>query len=203
MALYSNGGASKSTMRAISLAAKRDTDNVLSEVRFLYRPLYLNYMINKEALSTRDLRIYDLADKWDRRFISLAAEVSTWSKDPSTKVGAVLVSPDRTDIAIGYNGFARGMDDSPELYADRNTKYSRIIHGEVNAILLARRSVRGYTAYLWPLLSCNRCTVLLIQAGIARVVAPLPTEDIASRWGEMLTLSRRYYAEAGVSVFEF
>lgn len=66
--------------------------------------------------------------KWDRRFLRLAQEVASWSKDPSTKTGAVIVRPDKTIAAIGYNGFPRGCDDAPELYAHRETKLSRVVH---------------------------------------------------------------------------
>ena len=59
------------------------------------------------------------------KFLSLAREVSTWSKDPSTQVGAVLVRPDRTVAGIGFNGFPRGIYDDPELLNDRPEKYKR------------------------------------------------------------------------------
>lgn len=141
--------------------------------------------------------------KWDEHFLRLAELTSRVSKDPSTKVGAVLVSPDRTDIILGYNGFPRKMPDLPEHYENREEKYSRIVHGEVNAVLLARRSVQGYTLYTWPCLSCERCAVLMIQAGIERVVAPYPAEDMRSRWGTSLDRSRQFFRECGVSVCEY
>ena len=78
-------------------------------------------------------------NKWDQRFMDLAQLVSTWSKDPSTKTGAVLVSPDKKDVILGFNGFPSRMSDAPELYANREVKYSRVVHCEVNAVLHARR----------------------------------------------------------------
>lgn len=145
----------------------------------------------------------DTLPKWDQRFMKLAEQVATWSKDPSTQTGAVIVSPDRTDVILGYNGFARQMKDDTALYADRPTKYSRVIHCEVNAVIFARRSVEGYTLYTAPFLSCDRCAVTMIQAGIKRVVAPMPTPDGASRWADMFAKSRSYFKEAGVSVIEY
>lgn len=142
-------------------------------------------------------------DKWDIRFMRLAQEVSTWSKDPSTQVGAVLVSPDRSDIVLGYNGFPRRMSDAPELYNNREQKYGRIIHGEMNAVLMARRPVAGYTLYTWPMLSCDRCAVHMVQAGIARAVGPKPLPDQASRWEKPLGLTRQYFAEAGIQICEY
>ena len=141
--------------------------------------------------------------KWDRRFMKLAETVSTWSKDPSTQTGAVFASPDKTDILLGFNGFAQNMDDTPELYANREVKYSRIIHCEINALTLGKRSVKGYTLYTWPFLSCDRCAVVMAQAGIARVVAPVPTPDGASRWEALFKLTRRYFAEANIEVVEY
>jgi dCMP deaminase len=81
--------------------------------------------------------------KWDLRFLELAQLVSRWSKDTSTKVGAVIVTPENVVISIGYNGFAKRMPDAEEHYADREEKYSRIVHAETNAILFARTDVRG------------------------------------------------------------
>lgn len=141
--------------------------------------------------------------KWDRRFMRLAREVSTYSKDPSTQTGAVIVSPDKTDIVLGYNGFARNMSDDPALYADREKKYSRVIHCEMNAALNAKRSLVGYTLYTWPFLSCDRCAVHMAQVGIVRVVAPLPTADQLTRWGPAFEKTRSYFAEAGIEVLEF
>ena len=135
--------------------------------------------------------------------MKLAQEVSTWSKDPSTQTGAVLVSPDKTDIIVGFNGFAKRMKDDPELYANREVKYSRIIHCEVNAVILAKRPVDGYTLYTYPFLSCDRCAVTMVQAGIVRAVAPKPTPEQSVRWEAAFVKTRAYFAEAGVEVVEY
>ncbi|NVO13828.1 MAG: hypothetical protein HXX10_07315 [Rhodoplanes sp.] len=137
---------------------------------------------------------------WDARFLALAAHVAGWSKDPSTKCGAVLVRPDRTIAGLGYNGFPRGCDDDPRLYADRDAKLERVVHAEMNAILSASGPVRGCTLYVHPFLSCARCAAHVIQAGIVRVVAPTYSDEQWTRWGDSFMAAMTLYREAGVVV---
>lgn len=144
----------------------------------------------------------DRKNKWDLRFLELARQISTWSKDPSTKCGAVIIRPDRTIASVGYNGFPMGMDDNPKLYDDREIKYSRVVHCEMNAILSAREQLRDYTLYCWPFLTCDRCAVHVIQAGIAQVVAPTCPSELMERWGEAFERTRAMYQEANVQVRE-
>lgn len=141
--------------------------------------------------------------KWDHYYIGMARYVSTGSKDPSTKVGAVIVRPDKSVASVGFNGFPQAMPDNEALYANRDEKYSRIIHGEVNALTFCRdQSVRGYTLYSVPFIPCDRCFVQMVQAGIARFVAPKATPEQLTRWGEALDKVRRYAAECNVSLVE-
>lgn len=143
-----------------------------------------------------------MSEKWDIRYIELARLVSTWSKDPSTQVGAVLVRPDNSVASIGYNGFPRGIEDTDERLNDRDVKYSHMIHAEMNAVLNAHDSVRGDTLFLWPLLCCDRCAPHMIQAGIKRVVAPTCPPEKADRWEPILIESRKRFDEAGVEWVE-
>lgn len=136
--------------------------------------------------------------KWDARFLALAELVATWSRDPSTKVGAVIVRPDRTVCAVGYNGFPRGVDDADRLLFDRDTKLLRTVHAEMNAILSAHEPVRGTTLYVAPLHPCASCAGAIIQAGIARVVAR--TAGDPERWGVNFAAARSMFEEAGVAV---
>lgn len=138
---------------------------------------------------------------WDGRFIELAKLVSTWSKDPSTQVGAILVSPDRHDVILGYNGFPRGIVDNDRLEL-RATKYQLMIHAEMNVLLNARRSVVGYTLYTYPLMPCARCATSVIQAGVARVVAPALFGDRSGRWAIDVHDAERLFSEAGVDWLE-
>jgi dCMP deaminase len=143
----------------------------------------------------------DRQRKWDIRFIEMARFVSKWSRDPSTQTGAVIVRPDLTVASVGYNGFPKQMSDDDELYADRDKKYSRIVHCEMNALIHARETVEGYTLYTTGM-CCDRCVVHLIQAGIFRFVWPEDTEDMKSRWATAFEKTWGYLTEAGVLTTE-
>jgi dCMP deaminase len=143
-----------------------------------------------------------MSHKWDERFLELAKLISTWSKDPSTKTGAVIVNPDRTILSVGYNGFPKGMDDSAELYANREIKYERIVHCEMNAILNAKQSVEGCTLYTWPFGSCQRCAAHMIQGGIKTFVFPKLPKELEERWKESVLKTKAYIKEAGLTLRE-
>ncbi len=138
------------------------------------------------------------AVKWDIRFLQMAKFISSYSKDSSTKVGAVIIENKNEIVSLGFNGFAQKMQDADAMYADRELKYSRVIHAEINAFIFARRPVKGCTVYTWPLPPCDRCAVQLIQAGITRCVWQSPSEELKSRWGDSLYKSKVYMSEAGV-----
>lgn len=141
-----------------------------------------------------------LSDKWDLRFMDLAKHIAGWSRDPSTKVGAVAVDSRKRLVASGFNGLSRRVEDSPERLHNRATRYSLTVHAEINLLISAERSLRGCTVYLYPLPPCSQCASALIQAGIARVVAPSPAPDLADRWGESIDLAVMALREAGVKV---
>ena len=138
----------------------------------------------------------------DIEFLGLAEYVSRWSKDPSTKVGAVIVRPDRSVCSVGFNGFPQRMPDFPELYNDREEKYSRIVHGEINAKEFAIDKIKGYTLYTTPFMPCDRCFVQMVQAGIVRFVAPKATKDQLTRWGPAFEKVRKYARECCVELVE-
>ena len=135
---------------------------------------------------------------WDRRYLALAELVASWSKDPSTRVGAVIVRPDKTIASLGFNGFPRRIKDDPALLADREEKYRRVVHAEMNAILNCKDpSMEGYTLYVWPMPPCDRCAAAIIQTGISRVVAP---SGRRGRWEEPVRVAREMFLEAGIEV---
>lgn len=140
-----------------------------------------------------------MTDKWHVRFLELAGLVASWSKDPSTKVGCVIVRPDRTVAAMGYNGFPRGVADKPERYNDREVKYQMVVHAEANAVLSAGESVKGMTAYC-TLFPCCECAKLLIQAGIETLVVHYA--DRPERYAESMARSDIMLMEAGVKVLQ-
>lgn len=137
-----------------------------------------------------------MSTKWDKRFLRLAREVSSWSKDPSTKVGAIIVDSDRQVVSMGYNGFPYCFDDCEKSYLDRSIKLDRIIHGEMNAVMNAKRSVRGCTLYTWPFMTCDRCAVHMLQAGIERFVAPMTPPEIEERWSESIQKAKNHIYRA-------
>lgn len=141
-----------------------------------------------------------MSDKWDIWFLNLAKYISTASKDPSTKTGAVIVRPDRTIASVGFNGFPRKIADLPELLNNREEKYKRVIHCELNAILSSRERLDGYTLYNYPGQSCSRCAVHVIQSGIIRVVAPSNDSDFARRWADEKRLAEELFKEAGIEL---
>lgn len=140
--------------------------------------------------------------KWDRFYLGLAEQTAMASKDPSTQTGAVFVDPELGVISLGYNGFPRGIADTDERLNDRPTKYALIVHCEMNALITAQRSVRGSTLYTWPFMSCDRCCVHMIQAGVTRVVAPKAAPDKEERWGEAFVKTRALFKEAGIPLVE-
>ena len=142
-----------------------------------------------------------MSEKWDQRFLELAKHIAGWSKDPSTKVGCVVVGEDREIRSTGFNGFPRGIADDGERLHDREQKYPLICHAEENAIMHAARiglSLKGCVAYVtWP--PCTRCARSLIQAGVTEVVYPHGCE-VPERWAKDFDMSNDMMAEAGVRV---
>lgn len=136
---------------------------------------------------------------WDRWFMGLAEYVSTASKDPSTRVGCVIVNPRRQVVSTGYNGFPRGVDDDPALYDDRPSKYLRVLHAEANAVLQAGGDVRGGTAYVTHP-PCSQCAAILIQAGISRVVTRVPDAEMGDRYRESFDAAADMFTQANVEV---
>ena len=138
---------------------------------------------------------------WNERFLNLAIHISQWSKDPSTKVGCVVVGPDHEIRSTGFNGLPRGIEDNDERLNNREIKYPMICHAEENAIMHAARigiSLKECTAYVtWP--PCTRCARSLIQAGILTVIYPKNTE-IPDRWASDFELSMDMFKEAGIEL---
>lgn len=137
-------------------------------------------------------------DKWDERFLRLAREISLWSKDPSTKVGSVIVSEHKTILSTGYNGFPRQMRDDPEKYADRDSKLSRILHAEVNAIIHLSARLTWGVLYIYPFAPCDHCCVMALEAGIKRFCFPKATKEAESSWGASFEKSKQYITECGL-----
>ena len=132
--------------------------------------------------------------------LDLAEVASRRSRDPSTKVGAVILRPDKTVASMGYNGFPRNTDDNESIYLDRPRKLLRTVHAEINALLTAREPLHGYTIYISPLYSCSQCAACIIQAGITRVVCRTPTDWQESKWQASFAEAQQLLQEANIRV---
>lgn len=137
--------------------------------------------------------------QWNVRHANLATHISTWSKDPSTKVGAVLVDQRNIIVGLGYNGFPRGIDDAPERYADRTQKLPLVVHAELNAILNSNRAdLRDCTLYTYPLMPCNECAKAIIQSGISTVISVAKDNP---RFAESINVAAQMLHEANVNQY--
>jgi dCMP deaminase len=137
--------------------------------------------------------------KWDIRFLSIAATIASWSKDPSTQVGAVIVNPkSRNILSVGYNGFPTGMKDNTRLY-DRDLKNDLMVHAEMNAIYNATANgvqIKDAWIYVNGLPVCSQCALGIIQTGINKVI--MPKQNIPDRWMPSWKKSSAYFEEAGI-----
>lgn len=105
---------------------------------------------------------------WHSLFMDIAYRVSKQSKDPNTKVGAVIVSPDNRELSFGYNGFARKLPETMELWNDREIKLKLVVHAEMNAVFNCPFDSTGCKIYVTHQ-PCSRCLIHLINAGISEV----------------------------------
>ena len=141
-------------------------------------------------------------NKWDVRFLKLAQEISSWSKDPSTKIGAVIVDDTHRILATGYNGFPKGIEDTEERLNNREEKYKLVIHAEKNAIYnatYAGTALENSTLYVYGLPVCSECAKGVIQVGVKRVVMNV-LEHTPDKWAKSFTGSFNMFQEAGVEM---
>lgn len=140
-----------------------------------------------------------MLNKWEYRFLNLAKEIASYSKDTSTKVGAVITDQNNKIISVGYNGFPRGMKDDDRIN-DRELKYNIIIHAEINAIISAKSTLEGCIIYTYPFQPCSRCASIVVESGIKKVVSIKPSEAILERWEENLRIAKMIFDECGVEL---
>ncbi|PKF61756.1 cell division protein DedD [Psychromonas sp. psych-6C06] len=138
-----------------------------------------------------------MISKWAERFIQMAELVASWSKDPSTQVGAVITEHNRI-VSLGFNGYPHGISDSAATDS-RDLKLLKTLHAEENAILYAKRDLSGCEIWVTHF-PCPNCAAKIIQTGISAVHCPEQSEDFLSRWGEKVALSENMFTQAGVSV---
>lgn len=143
---------------------------------------------------------YTSQEIWDKRFLNIAKEISTWSKDPSRKIGAVLVKHNQI-LGTGYNGFPKGIKDDERLNQKDKNKY--IIHAELNAILNALKygiPLKDSTIYVYGLPICSECAKHLIQVQVKKVVTKY--NEIGT-WKESTDLAKEMFKEVNIDYIEY
>lgn len=211
---YRNSDPHKEKFSFLSLCAHNIQNNSFNRDILSYvNEMQKSYAVSRHGLGPNPSRTvsapaHDLSGcssliKWTLRYFEIAELVSTWSKDPSTKVGAIIVGDKGQIIAQGYNGFPRGVEDRQERYDQREIKYKFVVHAEMNAILNALyngSSVVGASIYIHNLPVCQECAKAIIQAGIARVFIDTSVNE---RWGEAWEISKTMFNESGVRCYYF
>lgn len=137
---------------------------------------------------------------WDEYYLGLAKQASMKSKDPSTKVGAIVVDNNNRIVSTGYNGFPVGVLEPKERW-ERPLKYEFVCHAELNALIYSGFTLDG-TLYCthYP---CSNCGKYIIQAGIKRIVIPKQEKkDPESSVGKTQDLAETMFSEVGISVTE-
>lgn len=156
---------------------------------YAYPIASLNLLKHAEDFAKADSDSLGRRLKWDARYMGLAFIIGEWSKDPSTKVGAVLADKFKRYIGSGYNGFPKYLQDREELYNDRPEKYARVIHAEKNAILYSQRHrMADATAYV-TVCPCASCASFLAASGIHRVVTMSYSAAEMERWRRSFEIS--------------
>lgn len=143
------------------------------------------------------------ATRWNLNYMDLAKTVSSWSKDPSTKVGAVAVGKHGQILSQGYNGFPRGIEDSEDRLTNREEKYKLTVHGEMNCIFNATLngvSLNDSDLYVYGLPVCSDCAKGVIQVGVKRVFACYP-DGISSKWSASGMETSKMFEEVGVEYY--
>jgi len=146
--------------------------------------------------------LFKMSVDWDQRYLALAKEISSWSKDPSRKIGAVAVGAKGQVLAQGYNGFPRGIVDSRDRYNNRPVKYKYVVHAEMNCIYNATYngvSLDGSIMYVWGLPMCSDCAKGVIQVGVKHVLWGTDML-IPKTWVDSLEDTTAMFREAGVKI---
>jgi dCMP deaminase len=138
--------------------------------------------------------------KWNKRYLDMAKLVSSWSKDPSTQCGAVIVNADNEIVSVGFNGFPKNVADTEPRLNNRELKYAITLHAERNAILFAKQSLKDCTLYTFPMQCCSECAAMAIQSGIKRHVSLSYQPE---RWQKSFELANEMFEEAQVKTYYY
>ena len=143
-----------------------------------------------------------LSEKWTGRLLKMAKDISTWSKDDSTKVGAVITTADGSPISWGFNGMPMGLDDDVPERSVRPYKYKWMAHAERNAMDLASRADLDGCVMFVTFSPCSNCAQSIIQRKIKTVVVDsnFTADKMPDRWKEDMTIAVEMLTEAGVQI---
>ena len=130
----------------------------------------------------------------------MAKLVASWSKDPSTQCGAVIVNADNEIVSVGFNGFPKNVADTEPRLNNRELKYAITLHAERNAILFAKQSLKDCTLYTFPMQCCSECAAMTIQSGIKRHVSLSYQPE---RWQKSFELANEMFEEAQVKTYYY
>lgn len=143
-------------------------------------------------------------EKWAGRLLKLANDISTWSKDESTKVGAVITTEEGEPVSWGFNGMPKGIDDTiPERHI-RPLKYKWMCHAERNAMDLAPKGDLSGCVMFVTFSPCSGCAQSIIQRKLRTVVIDSSgtVDKVPERWTEDMTVALEMLKEAGVNIID-
>ena len=145
------------------------------------------------------------SSKWTGRLLKMAKDIASWSKDNSTKVGAVIATFDGRPVSWGFNGFAMGVDDTVWTHPERHIrpeKYKWMCHAERNALEFAPRSDLSDCVLFVTYAPCCNCAQSIIQRKIKTVVVDVEhtADKMPERWIDEMTTADIMMKEAGINV---
>jgi dCMP deaminase len=140
--------------------------------------------------------------KWCARFLTLAKTVAGWSKDKSTKVGAVILTSDGRPVSLAFNGLPMGVDDTIDERSERPLKYKWTCHAERNAIDLALLADLSDCIMYVTFFPCSNCALSIIQTRIRTLVVDeeFTADKMPLHWIEDMLISQEMLNEAGVKI---
>jgi dCMP deaminase len=140
---------------------------------------------------------------WNEKYLQQALLVSTWSKDPTTKVGCVISDENNLPLGQGFNGFPKGVLDDPGVLLNKERKRLRTIHAELNAIFFSRGSLEGSTFHITHR-PCATCAGAIIQHRAAKVICledvngSNGSNELGEFWKASIDEGRAMIVEAGI-----
>lgn len=141
------------------------------------------------------------SSKWLRRLLDAATHFSTWSKDPSTKVGAVLVTEEGDPVSWGYNGPPRELNDDEIYSLPREEKLFYVEHAERNVLFQAGERAKGCTLFSTHF-PCADCARMIVKSGVKRVVVSAKNAEFrnSERWAKNMDASQKMFDDSNIEV---